>query len=345
METLYPLFEGLPQPISRGVECLEVLNECSVIGVISIEDSCVNEVINGSRRAFYLEDMKGRIMIYGDCLDSILDGLVLFVYGYLDFKHNFCVKSLHFPKIIESIEYPVVNSYIIAIFSDIALISPGFDAKYLDKMINIANSSDLSIFLGNVLSNNDFPSFLGNSDLDWKMWLEIIDVSSIDKISSFFGSISKSSMIIPGFGDPVPSTLPQKSLIAELFPKQSLLFATNPCSFSISDMNLLCSSGDQILDILSYCTFTYIQVQELLIKYRHIAPNSPHRIPYSSTFDTDSLCIKDLPHIFLCGMAPSFDISRKYGVYNISVPSFRKSKSYVIADLSSMSFHVNNVYD
>lgn len=170
--------------------------------------------------------------------------------------------------------------------------------------------------------------------------------------------------ILPGSSDPANVALPQQPLHPALFP-QSRPFAnpplesnetlegldsvTNPWEADIEGWRVLGTGGQTVDDLLKYVDGVKpLQVMEMMLRWRCIAPTAPDTLWCYPFQDDDPLLVKDCPHIYFAGNQGRFAKKVIEGpagqsVLLIAVPKFKKTREIVLVDMESLEVSVVNV--
>jgi DNA polymerase delta subunit 2 len=158
--------------------------------------------------------------------------------------------------------------------------------------------------------------------------------------------------LIPGPKDPSNFSMPQQPLNKCLLPRasqfNSLSLSTNPYSAIIEGVELLGHSGQPTSNIQNYITLntdeTTLDILERTLRWRHMAPTAPDTLSAFPFKTHDPFVIDTCPHVYFVGDQEEFESRRVHGddgqvVQLISVPSFEKTKSFVILNLETLDAH------
>ncbi|KAF1997979.1 DNA polymeras-like protein subunit delta-2 [Amniculicola lignicola CBS 123094] len=185
------------------------------------------------------------------------------------------------------------------------------------------------------------------------------NASPSEHLDLFFSEILPSLPItlLPGPSDPANVALPQQPLHPALFPqsrqyanppvksnesRQGLDSVTNPWEGDIEGWRILGTGGQTVEDLLKYVEeVDSIEVMEMMLRWRCIAPTAPDTLWCYPFQDDDPLMVRDCPHIYFAGNQRSFQTKVIAGpvdqkVLLISVPKFSQSKMLVLLDLETL---------
>lgn len=141
-------------------------------------------------------------------------------------------------------------------------------------------------------------------------------------------------LLIPGEYDPVDNEWPQQPLHSYFISGiENIQAATNPCSFSISDISFLCCDGRNVCDLIRETSMNFHEAQMSLLNWRLLAPTAPTTIPYASSTNRDILVIEKIPNVFVCGGSEHLVWNELSGVLLISLPDFSKTRTVAVLDL------------
>ncbi|KAH7072607.1 DNA polymerase alpha/epsilon subunit B-domain-containing protein [Paraphoma chrysanthemicola] len=213
-----------------------------------------------------------------------------------------------------------------------------------------------------ILSREDFAAKKANSK-HYGYDATSYDASPTDRLDELLSDILPSLpiTILPGASDPSNVALPQQPLHPAIFPK-SRLFAeppasgldtlhgldavTNPWDGDIDGHRILGTGGQTVADLLKYVDgVESLQVMEMMLRWRCIAPTAPDTLWCYPFQDDDPLLVKECPHVYFAGCQDKFAhrwIEGPAGqkVLLVSVPRFRKTKKIVLVDLESWEVEV-----
>lgn len=149
--------------------------------------------------------------------------------------------------------------------------------------------------------------------------------------------------IVPGEMDPTNASLPQQPLSPYLFPKASVYSALrsvpNPYEFEIDGVKSLCTSGQNINSMSQYLpeTMNDLEIMELTLRYRHIAPTAPDALQCIPIQNSDPFIIDQLPNLYIVGNMRGYKTAiSSEGVRMIAVPRFSTTKSFVVMNRFSL---------
>jgi DNA polymerase delta subunit 2 len=162
--------------------------------------------------------------------------------------------------------------------------------------------------------------------------------------------------LLPGASDPANVALPQQPLHPALFPNARLYAnppasleptlhgldtVTNPWAGDIEGHRILGTGGQTLADLLKYVdNVKPLQVMEMMLRWRCIAPTAPDTLWCYPFQDDDPLVVRECPHMYFAGCQDGFGkkvISGPEGqeVLLISVPRYRETGVVVLVDLES----------
>ena len=170
--------------------------------------------------------------------------------------------------------------------------------------------------------------------------------SSLEYFESFVKQLSDSLSIdvMPGENDLSGSFLPQQPLNPALFPSlidsSNIVFSTNPHKFSINNYDFLGTSGQNIQDIWWFRSMEDMREVDVLyqtLEMRHIAPTCPDTLRSYPFESEDPLIIKEGVNVyFSCNAKEYGSIWEKNQLSVFTVPSFSKTKSFILLDLETL---------
>ncbi|OZJ06331.1 hypothetical protein BZG36_00708 [Bifiguratus adelaidae] len=152
--------------------------------------------------------------------------------------------------------------------------------------------------------------------------------------------------IMPGPNDPANAHIPQQPIHRAMFRSSSQMSTfhcvTNPYWFGINDILFLGNSGQPIDDIYKYLEGDdRLNMAERTLFWRHMAPTAPDTLWCYPFQDHDPFIMEKSPHVYFIGNQSEFKTSVITGETNqktrvILVPSFAKTKSIVLLNLSNL---------
>lgn len=159
--------------------------------------------------------------------------------------------------------------------------------------------------------------------------------------------------VIPGPKDPSNYSIPQQPLNKCLFPRASQLSTcnlsvTNPYLATIDGVEFLGHCGQPTKNIMNYTTLktgqTVLDVLLSTLEWRHLAPTAPDTLSSYPFKVHDPFIIETCPHVYFVSDQDKFETRRVVGtqgqvVQLISVPSFVKTKTFVLLNLQTLDCH------
>ena len=164
---------------------------------------------------------------------------------------------------------------------------------------------------------------------------------------------------MPGPLDFSSSFLPQQPLNSCLFPglesRDSVNLVTNPHRFEVNGgLQFLGTAGQNVQDIRQYSITNQsgersdaeevLDVLQGTLEMRHLCPTAPDTLRAFPYVEEDPFVIHSSPHVYFCGNMDSYGerlvssevATCKQAVKIVSVPTFRKTRSIVLVDLTSL---------
>lgn len=158
--------------------------------------------------------------------------------------------------------------------------------------------------------------------------------------------------VMPGKNDPSSSLIPQSPLHPKILnlsgPLENVRPTTNPCAMTIDDYQILGTSGENVEAIRQHSKIEFsTTVLKSTLEWGHIAPSAPDNLSCLPFKDHDPLLIEQVPDIYFAGNQPEFGVTTyscesKSKIQLISVPSFAKTLSCALIDLSSLECELVN---
>jgi DNA polymerase II small subunit len=140
-------------------------------------------------------------------------------------------------------------------------------------------------------------------------------------------------IMLPGNHDAVRPAEPQPTFpeeIRSLFP-QNVIFAGNPCYFSIHGIEIMAYHGrsmDDFIKALPSLDYSKgINIMEEMLKRRHLVPIYGGRTPIAPEHK-DLLVIDRIPDIFVTGHGHSTGIKKYRGITLINASAWQSQTSY-----------------
>ncbi|KAF2683456.1 hypothetical protein K458DRAFT_419059 [Lentithecium fluviatile CBS 122367] len=210
-----------------------------------------------------------------------------------------------------------------------------------------------------ILSREDFATKKNQKKHVYGYDASAYNATPAEKLDSFLTQVLPTMpiTILPGASDPANVALPQQPLHPALFP-HSRSFAnppalsnetlhgldsvTNPWEGDIEGWRVLGTGGQTVEDLLKYVEDVHpIEVMEMMLRWRCIAPTAPDTLWCYPFQDDDPLLLRECPHIYLAGNMKKFGrrvIEGPAGqkVLLVAVPKFRETGQIVLVDLESM---------
>lgn len=160
-------------------------------------------------------------------------------------------------------------------------------------------------------------------------------------------------ILMPGPNDPARWLMPQlpfsAALLAKSHSRANLHRATNPYNAELDGVELLGTSGINILDILRNVpdTKTPLDAMRRTLEWGHMAPTAPNTLPAVSLSGTDPFVFERAPDIYFAGNQPNYeadllefvdplDEARCKRTLLVAIPQFCKSFSCVAVNLSNL---------
>ena len=323
------LANRLPEPICPDISCVQVGQRCSVVGTIMKENSCTRPGLK--QDSVLLTDAKGQLRLSGVRFERVVSGIVIGVNGVLKTPTEFAVSRLFEPVFPDLEPVYTQEPLKVAFISNLVLNSDDFDMVTGDKLIEAINSDHAIKHV--VLLGSTFPAIEDATPADWAFKLRITEPGPLDIFESFLNRLNCHKLLIPGEYDPVPATLPQPAILPQFIADvDNADAATNPVSFSIENLQFICSSGDSVLDVVRDTGMSFHEAQIMLLTWRHLAPSHSQNFEHLVFPDTDPLVLDSIPNVFVCGHADKAAWNDINGVTVISVPDFWATRSIVVFD-------------
>uniref|UniRef100_A0AAV2MRY9 DNA polymerase delta subunit 2 n=1 Tax=Knipowitschia caucasica TaxID=637954 RepID=A0AAV2MRY9_KNICA len=152
--------------------------------------------------------------------------------------------------------------------------------------------------------------------------------------------------VMPGQNDPTNYTLPQQPLHRCMLPLScvypTLQLAPNPYQAEIDGVRFLGTSGQNVIDIHKYTSFTsHIEILEETLHLRHLAPTAPDTLGCFPYYQSDPFILTECPHVYFSGNAPSFESKIVKGqegqeVLLVAVPEFSSTQTVCMVNLRTL---------
>eukprot|EP01097_Dermamoeba_algensis_P003504 TRINITY_DN2423_c0_g1_i1.p1 TRINITY_DN2423_c0_g1~~TRINITY_DN2423_c0_g1_i1.p1 ORF type:complete len:271 (-),score=44.19 TRINITY_DN2423_c0_g1_i1:194-1006(-) len=155
--------------------------------------------------------------------------------------------------------------------------------------------------------------------------------------------------VMPGLSDPATVSLPQQPFSGCLFPKSSKMatvnFCTNPYESDILGVNILGTSGENVLNMKSCLKYEDAVTEELVMERMlldcQIAPTAPDLLG-SVPLSSDIFVISRSPNVFFAGNQPKFfskvmKDGKAAEVRAIGIPSFFETQEIVLLNLHTLT--------
>ncbi|CAD8195018.1 unnamed protein product [Paramecium octaurelia] len=177
-----------------------------------------------------------------------------------------------------------------------------------------------------------------------------LNIKGVDELISQLASVTPVA-VMPGENEPVSQMLPQtplhKSHFPETFEKDNqLVFLSNPTEFTLGDLKILGTSGQNISDIKK-CSLVKnqedVDLLEMTLLYGNIAPTAPDTLISFPQKDQDPFVLQELPNIYFVGNMKKFGTKMVAdNVRIVSVPAFSETGTICLINLSTLEcFPVN----
>ncbi|EYC09045.1 hypothetical protein Y032_0062g3321 [Ancylostoma ceylanicum] len=195
---------------------------------------------------------------------------------------------------------------------------------------------------------HEFASAVHYLNLDYKEASSNVDtIAVLDTLLSRISNRVKVDLM-PGIGDPCTQQMPQQPIHRACLPRASasgaaLSLLTNPCEFTLGEVDFLATSGQNVSDLRRLSALnSSCEVMKHILRWQHSAPTCPDTVD-GFPFDTrDPLVIDgEFPHVMVTGNQPLpesqwYEESNGERCLMISVPRFSKTQLLVLLDLDTM---------
>ncbi|CAD8066554.1 unnamed protein product [Paramecium primaurelia] len=333
----------------------------------SLQDYVSNEDV------CYLEDRSGRIKLQINnallCLpnkkDKIINvsdlvtGITLMIEGQIVANNIVKVEKIYLPTLPETPMLKQLNStQYLCLISGLNYNALESTTKYrhmidyLQGNLYSGEGSEIPyqisqvIFLGNLYCKLEETTEQQILQQDFKgLYNKLqLNIKGVDELISQLISITPVA-IMPGINEPVSQMLPQtplhKSHFPETFDKSNqLVFLTNPTEFTLGDIKILGTSGQNIQDIKKYSLVKNqedVDILEMTLFYGHIAPTAPDTLISFPQQDQDPFVLQELPNIYFAGNMQKFGTKMVTdNVRIVSVPAFSETGTICLINLNTL---------
>lgn len=343
------ILPNLPRPVVSYINQIIPGENCSFVGIIYKElanrqsDLDNYKEIGGTAQKqtltispddkVYVEDSTGRIHLIDINPAEYTSGVVVGVHGRIEHsKSKFHVISMHFAT-FDPMASPAPYKGSVAFVSSLAINSKNFDRKAAMNMKDALKQCDLCVVLGNCFDEAQESDKTGMLSFQAKMQARAAEWP-ITQLASYLSACKTRIVLLPGSRDPSPLRLPQLPYHKCLM-KGNYELVTNPSRFRFGEQTFICGAGESPEDVANTTSMSFHEAQKALLDYRHLAPTAPDDLPCVAVVEKDLLVLDELPNVFVCGLAPKFEVSEHRGVKVISVPAFSATKSAVFYDMES----------
>ncbi|CAD8096262.1 unnamed protein product [Paramecium sonneborni] len=322
----------------------------------------------------YLEDRSGRIKLQINnaqlCLPNkkdkivnvsdLITGITLMIEGQIVANNIVKVERIYLPNLPQTPMLKPLNltSYV-CLISGLNYNASESTTKYR-HMIDYLQGNLYSgegreipyhisqvIFVGNLYSKQeeitDQQTLKPQQDFKGQQSKLQINIKAVDELISQLASVTPVA-IMPGPNDPVSQMLPQtplhKSYFSETFKqKNQLIFLTNPAEFTLGDIKILGTSGQNISDI-KRCSLIKDQLDidllEMTIFYGNLAPTAPDTLISYPLQNQDPFILEELPNIYFAGNMENFGtkiVAEKVRI--VSIPAFSETGTICLINLNT----------
>ncbi|KAM0260692.1 hypothetical protein ACHAQJ_002608 [Trichoderma viride] len=164
--------------------------------------------------------------------------------------------------------------------------------------------------------------------------------------------------LLPGAGDPANASYPQQPIHTAMFPLSRAYAAdpaaastsqpgwfdavTNPWEAEVEGWRILGTGGQNVDDVFKYIeSDDRLGMMEAMCRWRCCAPTAPDTLWSYPFQEDDPFVLKTCPHVYFVGCQPEFATKVIHGpegqsVRLIAVPSFSKSKEFVLVDTETL---------
>lgn len=311
-----------------------------------------------------LEDELQRIKLEGKIdIQKLVTGAVIALFGAEQDNGKFLVEDLCTSDIPPQQQLPVSDTdrYVLLVSG------LGLGGKNADSLLGLqllidmvtgqlgdegeqSSAAKISrvILAGNLLSRNtqNKDSFTKAKYLTKKT--QAASVEAIKMLDEILVQLSASVPVdcMPGEFDPTNYTLPQQPLHHCMFPQAvtypTMQLVTNPYQADIDGVRFLGTAGQNVNDIFCYSSMNdHLEILEWTLKIGHLSPTAPDTLGCYPFYETDPFIIKDCPHVYFCGNAPSFKSKIVKGVEGqrlllVTVPEFATTQKACLVNLRTL---------
>ncbi|XP_072913398.1 DNA polymerase delta subunit 2 [Hemitrygon akajei] len=204
------------------------------------------------------------------------------------------------------------------------------------------------ILAGNLLSRStqNKDSFTKAKYLTKKT--QAASVEAIKMLDEILVQLSASVPVdcMPGEFDPTNYTLPQQPLHHCMFPQAvtypTMHLVTNPYQADIDGVRFLGTAGQNVNDIFCYSSMEdHLEILQWTLQIGHLSPTAPDTLGCYPFYKTDPFIIKECPHVYFCGNAPSFKSKTIEGAEGqrlllITIPEFSTTQMACLVNLRTL---------
>ncbi|CAK89517.1 unnamed protein product (macronuclear) [Paramecium tetraurelia] len=334
---------------------------------IHIQDYVSNEDV------CYLEDGSGRIKLQISnailCLPNkkekivnvsdLVTGITLMIEGQIVANNIIKVEKFYLPSLPETPMLKQLNSN-----SYLCLISGlNYNAlesttkyrhmiDYLQGNLYSGEGGDIPynisqvIFTGNLYCKLEETLDQQSLQQDFKgVFSKIqLNIKGVDELISQLASVTPVA-VMPGENEPVSQMLPQTPLHRSHFPEtfekeHQLILLSNPTEFTLGDLKILGTSGQNISDIKKCSQVKNqedVDLLEMTMFYGNIAPTAPDTLISFPQKDQDPFVLQELPNIYFVGNMQKFGTKMVAdNVRIVSVPAFSETGTICLINLSTL---------
>ncbi|KAJ1975851.1 DNA polymerase delta small subunit Cdc1 [Dimargaris verticillata] len=331
---------------------------------------------------YYLEDESSRIALVGDMVRQapFVTGMVVGLLGRESLTGDFEVHDICYPGLSPQPSLPSSTNnsdscpptYVALVsglnFGDSTATANAMSYELLKEFITgqlgasgeqaLASQVTKVVVLGNSLNTGGLEVQCeklhihdkGENDRDAAKDREAAE-GGLRHLDQFLGDLcaSVSVDLLPGDRDPVNQVLPQQPLHVSLFPTaarhSTLTSVTNPARLDLQGLSLLGVSGQTIADACKYCPgVTPLEMAELTLRCRHIAPSAPDTLWCYPFVDKDPFVLAETPHIYAIGNQSEFASQLAQGSAGqvcrvVCVPAFSTTQTIVLVNMQTLAVH------
>ena len=302
----------------------------------------------------FIEDENGRLTVDTSHLDTewsdLVTGVVLGIRGVIKEDATLQALDLIYPKAIPFKQVTAFKDEYICFISGLEIGNPNMSHSILNNLTDffmgmfdeddeISSKITRLVIIGDsiykpIAARTVDRRAVGENEL--KGFQEMsASLKQLDTIVAELSGLFPVDLV-PGELDPTNASWPQQALSPYLFPKSSYYAALqsvpNPYEFEVDAVSFLCSSGQNIAAMAQFVPVdkTEIQLMNLNMKIKHLAPNAPDALQCIPMQQNDPFIVKKLPNCYLLGNSKEFRTAFSDDrVRLITVPKFSCSKSIV----------------